>query len=298
MDKSNNGLKGLWTAETANAHALFGMWHWGFAPIWDLEDLEDEQGETSYEEWAAEGDYIECTVPDAETAKFYIEARHIRECYFGGMPGLLDREYTWEEVESYSKKERMFQKMHLDMRDQTFVGDNGKVGLRDVCGNVLVEPQFDDFPERYSCFERINLIPVVLDGRHYLYNIRERKLQTKDYDRIFRYFWSYIDYFVAEENGKKGILAGINGKECTPVIMDEIYDMLDPDGAVPFEKDGKIGFVWGDTYTSPIFDDVRICSEEYTKVLLNGEWGWIGHDGKFTRKKSEASFGSWYDSTK
>lgn len=35
-----------------------------------------------------------------------------------------------------------------------------------------------------------------------------------------------------------------------------------------------------------------------TRVKLNGEWGWIDVEGKFTRKKSEASFGSWYDSSK
>ena len=296
MKKSlKNTLNGLWTAEKANERALLEMWHdWSVAPIWELEDGHEDTEEEDNDE----GHYIECTVPDAETAKSYIAARHIRECYFGGMPSLLDREYTSEETKVYSKKEKMFRKMHLDMRDQTFVGENGKVGLRDVCGNVLVEPQFDDFPERYSCFERINLIPVVLEGRHYLYNIREHKLQTKDYDRIFRYFWTYMDYFVAEESGKKGILDGHNGMERTPVIMDEIYEMPDPDGAVPYVKDGKIGFVWGYTYTGPIFDDVRICSEEYTKVLLNGEWGWIDCHGKFTRKKSEASFGSWYDESK
>ena len=299
MKKNNqtnnyNGISGLWTAEKANERALFQMWHdWSVLPIWEIEN---EQEETDDDD--DDGHFIECVVPDVDTAKAYREASHITECYYGGMPKLLDRPYTWEEVEVYSKKEKQFKKIHLDMRDQTFVGDNGKKGMRDVCGNILIEPQFDDIPELYTCFERINHIPVIEAGRYYLYDLKDHKLCTKGYDRIFRYFWSYIDYFVAVENGKKGVLAGINGMECTPVIMDEIYEMLDPDGAVPFVKDGKIGFVWCDTYTGPIFDDVRLCSEEYTRVKLNGEWGWIDVEGKFTRKKSEASFGSWYDSSK
>ncbi len=291
MTKANdNSLSYLWTAEKANESALFGMWHdWSVPPIWDIEEDGNEEDDDSH------GHFIECTVPDLESAKAYIEARHIRECFFGGMPDLLDRRYTSEEAKAYCQKESKYRKMHLDMRDQVFMGDNGKKGLRDVCGKVLVEPQFDDFPERYSCFERINLIPVVLDTWYYLFDIKKQKLLTKGYDRIFRYFWSSIDYFVAEENGKKGILAGINGMECTPIIMEEIYEMPDPDGAVPFVKDGKIGFVWCDTYTEPVFDDVRFCSEDYTRVKLDGVWGWIDSQGKFTRKKTEASFGSWYD---
>lgn len=294
-DKSdNNILSHLWTAEKANERALFGMWHdWSVPPIWDLEEEQEEEDDDD-----DDGHYIECAVPDVETAKAYYEAWHIRECYYGGMPSLLDRTYTSEEAEEYSKKEKRFRRMHLDMRDQIFTGDNGKKGLRDVCGNILVEPHFDDFPELYTCFERTHLIPVVDEGRHYLYNLKESKLRTRGYDRIFRYFWAYMEYFVAEENGKKGILDGFDGMECTPVIMDEIYEMPDPDGAVPFAKDGKIGFVWRDTYTGPIFDDVRLCSEDFTRVKLNGKWGWVDGDGKFTRKKSEASFGSWYDFSK
>lgn len=103
---------------------------------------------------------------------------------------------------------------------------------------------------------------------------------------------------MAVENGKMGILDGNNGSESAPIDLDEVYSMQDPDGAIPVVKDGKIGFLWGDTYTQPIFDDVSINSENYTRVLLNGKWGWIDSDGKFTIKKSEASFGSWYDREK
>ena len=261
----DNGLSSLWTAEKVNKHVL----------------STDAQ--------------VECVVPDAKTASEYIEARHIRECWYGGTPYLLDRSYTSEEVEKYSKKEENFMKMNLDMRDQIIVDGNGKKGLRDVCGTVLIEPQFDDIPELYSCFERSYLIPVVLDSRYFLYNIREHKLLTKGYSRIYRYFWAYINYFVAMENGKKGILDGYDGKEVTPIDLDEIYEMQDPDGAVPYVKDGKIGFVLGRTDTKPVFDKVFIASDEYTRVLMNGKWGWIDYEGNFTSKKSEASCGSWYD---
>ena len=49
------------------------------------------------------------------------------------------------------------------------------------------------------------------------------------------------------------------------------------------------------TDTKPVFDKVVIESENYTRVLMNGKWGWIDYEGNFTSEKSEASFGSWYD---
>lgn len=270
----HNDLSYLWTAEHANKCALFGMWH---------------------NQHFANEEPIVCTVPDVNTAREYAQARHIRECYYGGTPRLLDRRYTPEEAGEYAQKEEKFEKMHLDMRDQIFTDNCGKKGLRDVFGNVLVDPQFDDFPELYTCFKRTILIPVIQNGRYFLYDFKEHQLLTQGYDRIFRYFWSYVDYFVAEEKGRKGILDSYDGTESTPIIMDEVYEMQDPDGPVPFEKDGKIGFLWCRTYSPPIFDRALICSEDYTRVQLNGKWGWIDHDGKFTEKKKDASFGSWYD---
>ena len=276
-NKKKNGLEGLWTAEKTNEKALWLEWH--EQPCWDEETTEEE---------------IECTVPDVETAKEYVRTRKITDCYYEGYASLLDRNYSSQEIKELDKQVKKFKRMHLDMRDQIIIGDNGKKGLRDVCGNIIIEPQFDEIPELYSCFERSYLIPVVLDKRYYLYDHHFERLLTKGYERIFRYFWTYIDYFVAVENGKKGILHCIHGTEETPVIMDEIYSTLDPDAAVPFEKDGKVGFLWS-SYTGPIFDKVRIDSEEYTRVELDGKWGWIDVEGKFTPKKSKAAFGSWYD---
>lgn len=289
---NDNALSYLWTAEKANERALFEMWHdWSVPAIWDIEDGQEESDDE-------EGHYIECVVPDVETAKTYYKARHIRECYYGGTPALLDRRYTSEEAAEFSKMEKRFRKMHLDMRDQVFTDDNGKKGLRDVCGTVLIEPQFDDFPELHTCFERSNLIPVVLDTQYFLYDIKKQKFLTKGYDRIFRYFWAYKEYFVAVENGKKGILDGFDGTEVTPIDLDEVYSMPDPDGDVPVVKNGKIGLLWGKIYTQPIFEDIFIESEEWTRVKQNGKWGWVDGNGKFTLKKSDASFGSWYDFSK
>jgi hypothetical protein len=290
---NDNGLSDLWTAEKANERALFDMWH-DTPSIWDIEDIQDVADDEDDDDTETIK-YFECVVPDVETAKAYIEAHRIREYYYGGTPHLLDREYTLEEIRKYDKIVDKIRKTHPDMRDQIIIGADGKKGLRDVCGNILIKPQFDDIPELYTCFNRTNIVPVVLDDRYYLYDLAKSKTVTKDYDRIFRYFGAYYDYFVAVENGKKGILDAFFGTESTPIDLDEVYEMPDPDGAIPVEKDGKVGFLWGNIYTQPIFDRVIIRVESLTRVLLDGKWGWIDSSGKFTQNESKASFAYWYD---
>ena len=267
---------GVHCSERANEMYLYRMWH----------------------DWVYEGNkphYVECARPDTETAKTFMEARKIRECWYGGTPWLLDRRYTADEVEHYSREEKRLEQMHLDMRDIIVTDNRGKMGLKDVCGKILVEPMFDDIPERYTCFDRTMLIPVVQDGKYYLYNHKDKKMMTRGYDLIYRYFGTNIAYFVAVERGKKGLLDGYDGHVLTPIDLDEIYDTHDADSCVPVEKDGKFGFYWNDSYAEPIYDKVRYASEEYLQVWKDGQQGWIDGDGKFTTDEDEACFGSWYD---
>ena len=274
--RTHSKVLGVQYSGRANEMYLYRMWH----------------------DWVYEGNephYVECVRPDTETAKAFMEARKIRECWYGGTPWLLDREYTAEEVKHYSREEKRLEQMHLDMRDIIVTDNRGKMGLKDVCGKILVEPMFDDIPERYTCFDRPMLIPVVQDGKYYLYHHKDKKMMTRGYDLIYRYFGTNIAYFVAVERGKKGLLDGYDGHVLTPIDLDEIYDTHDADSCVPIEKDGKFGFYWNDSYAEPIYDKVRYASEEYLQVWKDGQQGWIDGDGKFTTDEDEACFGSWYD---
>lgn len=148
-------------------------------------------------------------------------------------------------------------------------------------------------------------------GKSSLYTARLRYEQRKnesthevvppkimeEYDDAFRYVDITSSVFVCIRDGKKG-LVDEHGKEIIPCQQDEIYEMIDSDGIVPFIKDGKWGLCHLGVCTAPIFEDIEICSEEYCRVLLNGQWGWIDSDGQFTMNKSEAWFGSWCDCEK
>ena len=114
------------------------------------------------------------------------------------------------------------------------------------------------------------------------------------YDEIKIYEGGRLDYYLAKKNGKLGILDA-KGNEITPVIMDEVHEMIDTDGCIPLVKDGKWGLVHLGMYVEPIYDKMEICSEEYVKVWLNGTQGWLDINGQFTTDKSQADIGSWYD---
>lgn len=230
---------------------------------------------------------VECTVHAPSVIKRYIEVRSLLES--DQCPSCMSKEYG-----KLRREKNKLERMHLDIRSNVFCGDDGKVGLKDVLGNTLVPARFDGIPERFPYFDVPYLIPVILDGRYYLYDRKRDKVLDKGYERIFTYVWSCIDCFVAVEGSKKGILDSWTGEEMTPVEMDEVYQMVDSDAFIPLMKDGKAGACWGE-YIEPIYEKMEIWSEEYTKVWLNGKQGWIDHDGKFTTNEEEAAYGSWCD---
>ena len=117
---------------------------------------------------------------------------------------------------------------------------------------------------------------------------------SSKYDEIKNYEGGRLDYYLAKKNGKYGILDS-RGNEITPVIMDEVHEMIDTDGCIPLVKDGKWGLVHFYDYVAPIYDKMEIRSEEYVKVWLNGVQGWLDNKGQFTTEESQAYIGSWYD---
>lgn len=186
--------------------------------------------------------------------------------------------------------------------------ENGKVGLKTTTGDILIPAEYDDIPEVYDrTDQRFGMppvcYPVVKDGRYGLCMICSSKhdggLLTKTwYDKVYGYFSLWVPYYVSVRNGKLGLLDTLMGREVIPCEMDEIYESLDFDGSVVFKKGEKYGLMFGNIATSPIYDDIKIESEDYVRVLRGDKWYWIDENGQETENEQEAFFGSWYDSSK
>ncbi len=160
---------------------------------------------------------------------------------------------------------------------------------------------FDEIVITYDGRERMKLpIPVRKDGKCCLLETdgSGKVLSVCEYDLLFREpFVEWVNY-IAIKDGKYGIL-DINGREVVPCVMDAIYERQDPDGILPLEKDGLLGiYADSEDYIFPRFDELEILSEDYLRVRLGDEWGWLAADGSLTTDKSKAFYGSWYDAGK
>ena len=244
--------------------------------------------------------------PTEEQAKDYVNCvKTLLSFYSNNYPeGVTHIEA--KEARLLEKKVKQYEGMHLDMCDVLILDKHFKYVLRRVTGEVVVPPQSYSPTESYDYIESIReswgaiwCVPVHKGDKYALCKMDgQGTLMTGfDYDRMYRYFGGYVSNFVVEQNGKKGLISQ-RGKVIIPCEIDQIFEMIDPDGIVPFKRDGKWGMAFGVVCTEPIFDDIVIESEDYARGRIGKDWFWVDVDGKPTSDKHARFFGSWYDSGK
>lgn len=174
-----------------------------------------------------------------------------------------------------------------DLFDRPFE-ENGRIGLKEITGKILVPPLYQGFPELYSyTIKRGD--PVVASnetGKCALVSTdgQGTPLTEFQYDNIeCKHFTAfYTCYKKIEGKVKIGILCN-SGRELVPCEMDNIFEVYND--IIEIEKDDKHGLltIWG-LYVPPIYDEIE--EEESGLVRLrNGEqWGYISDDGTFITK--------------
>ena len=264
-------------------------------------DIELETAEQVYHLAMCDEEYSR--IPSTEEAKKYLRCvklliSYYSNCYPKGMEHLTNKG-----AKLLQKQEETYDAMKLDMRDVIF-SENGKQGLQRATGEIVVPPVFDAIGERYNVISIIReswgmnwCVPVIRNSKYALCKMDGKGTLQTDfvYDRMFRFFGPRVNYFVVERNRKKGVIEQLHGKEIVPCDMDEIYDMQDFDGVIPFTKDGKWGLQYGLACTQPIYDDIYIQSEDYAKVRMGDDWYYLNSKGEPVKSIHEAEFGSWYD---
>ena len=273
----------MWTAEEIYAFAM--------------KDLEVYQPYSDSPE-------VKRVMPTAEQAREYVDCVLMLQYYMEGRYPEGVKRLSYEEAQPLFEKEEKFKEMALDMRDIVFSID-GKYGLRRITGEVIVPALFDEIPERYNYVFDIEepwgycrCIPVVRNHKYALCKMDGKGTLVTDfvYDKIFRYFGPRDNFFIVMRDGKKGVIYQ-NGEEAVPCEMDEIYEMQDWDGIIPYKKDGKWGLCYG-VATEPIYDDIIIQSEWYAQVKKDDTWYYLDYEGNPVTDVKDAFFASYYDSSK
>ena len=165
--------------------------------------------------------------------------------------------------------------------------ENGRYGVKDACGEVLVPAQFDDISCTFSDSYRHWAVPVVNEGKMALVaSDGKGTLHTPfEYDKIH----FYEGYYYLIKDDKMG-LATVGGRILVPAAMDKVYEPFND--LIMFEKDGKYGFsmLGSDVLTEAIYDDYEVGDDEYLIVEKDGVRGYLDEEGHFTTESDDSFF--------
>lgn len=165
--------------------------------------------------------------------------------------------------------------------------EDGKKGVKDAVGGMLVPALFDGIACTFTDFFRGLAIPVVKGGKMALVSPDGQGTMLSDFEYENIYFSEGYYYLI--KDGKQG-LACLSGNIIVPAQMDKVN--MPFNDLVSFEKDGKYGFAMMDmgVITDPVYDDSDMDSDNYLEVVKDGVKGYIDEEGNFTANKDERFF--------
>ncbi|MBK6977762.1 MAG: WG repeat-containing protein [Cytophagaceae bacterium] len=149
--------------------------------------------------------------------------------------------------------------------------ENGKYGLIDSLGNILVPPISDDII--YGREKNVTIISQ--NSKQILYNFNNGKISKNKYDKIE---YSYPHHIIQNGN-KKGIIDN-NGDEILPPSMEDVniyewYSIIKKNGKYAYRNHN------GTMITDFEFDDGYTFYKNLCPVLKNQKFGLIDSTGKY-----------------
>lgn len=155
--------------------------------------------------------------------------------------------------------------------------ENGKMGMKDILGKVIVPAAYDDFAYTYEWRCPMPTIPALRDGKYGVVKTdgTGEELTPFVYDELeLLRPWFYGFLYKKDGSDRWGIMMR-DGTELTDCIIDMCYE---PDQSFVFVSDGKMG-IWQyeNWIIPPIYDDIDIEDEPQDPILftLNGVKGYV-----------------------
>lgn len=175
----------------------------------------------------------------------------------------------------------------------TFVyEENGKMGVKDAAGYVLVPAQFEDIAYTYADSCRGFAVPAIRSGKMAL--VKPDGQGTLLSEFVYDSVQFQDGFFILVKDGKFG-LATAGGHVVVPAEQDEVF--LPMNDLVVFTKDGKNGFAMlgTDLITGAEYEAYEMTETDYLQVIKDGETGYIDADGRFTTDEDERYFNAAFD---
>ena len=175
-------------------------------------------------------------------------------------------------------------KDEYDLSDIMFE-EEGKMGLKNVIGTILVPAIYKNFPERYPFKTGYTLRPVPACNFDEKYALVERNgkgtpLCSFEYD-LLELMDESLDFYVCGKGDDEKMLYGIlddKGNSVVPCEMDGI-DLME-EKCIILYRNGRSGFLtFNGKYIEPQFDEVEIT---YPCILAekDGEQSYFDIDGE------------------
>ena len=193
----------------------------------------------------------------------------------------VDNEREWDET---AKAGNDF----VDSRDwfTIVIEKDGKEGVMDLDGTVLVPPIFDKVAYTYSRIHTNANKPVVVinNGKFGIVRADGTGEMVLPCEHDFIRLTDLLHFFLVTDNGKTMLVSNL-GQQLTPQTLDEVYETND--GIIPVQTGDKQGLYdyYHDIFVEPAYDDIYIGCDEYVIAYKNGVAGYLsGEDGHFIPK--------------